>query len=217
MTHLSLFPLHTVLFPGTPLSLHIFEDRYKRMIGEALRSRQPFGVVLIQRGQEAHGPLADPHRMGCTAQITRVEPVGDGRFFVQAMGRERFRIQELDRSAPYLQGDIETVPLLHPTTSRSESVIQNLRPTVLSYLRLVTQASTVKLDADELPTEPLALAYVSASLLDIPLAEKQSLLETDDVGLLLSQLHQIYRRELAIYRLMAGRAMALGADSLQLN
>jgi hypothetical protein len=75
----------------------------------------------------------------------------------------------------------------------------------------------LKLDVEELPTDPLALAYVSASLLDIPLAEKQILLETDDAGMLLSQLHQLYRRELGIYRLMAARAKPAGEDTVHLN
>jgi Lon protease-like protein len=57
MFELPLFPLNTVLFPGMPLTLHIFEDRYKRMIRTCLKTRQPFGVVLVRHGQEAFGPL----------------------------------------------------------------------------------------------------------------------------------------------------------------
>ena len=56
MIELPLFPLNTVLFPGMPLGLHIFEDRYKLMIGQCVQERRPFGVVLIRSGQEALGP-----------------------------------------------------------------------------------------------------------------------------------------------------------------
>jgi Lon protease-like protein len=186
------------------------------MIGEALRGHRPFGVVLIKQGQEANGPLAVPHPVGCTAEITRVEPVGGGRFFVQALGRERFRIRRLDHSAPYLQADVETVPLPAAAAPLANSALLDLRRAVLSYLRLLNPPNEGTSESEELPTEPLALAYVSAGLLDIPLAEKQSLLEAEDVRSLLSRLYQIYRRELAIYRLVAGRATA-GEQLIHLN
>ena len=70
MFELPLFPLNIVLFPGMPLSLHIFEDRYKLLIGKCLQERQPFGVVLIKKGIEALGPLAEPHHIGCTAFVS---------------------------------------------------------------------------------------------------------------------------------------------------
>jgi len=72
MFELPLFPLNTVLYPGTPLYLHIFEPRYQRMINLCLNEHRPFGVVLIRHGQEALGPLAEPYRIGCTADIIRV-------------------------------------------------------------------------------------------------------------------------------------------------
>ena len=58
-----LFPLNLVLFPGMPLPLHIFEERYKAMIGDCMRYNTPFGVSLIRSGQEV-GEAADPHPIG---------------------------------------------------------------------------------------------------------------------------------------------------------
>ena len=58
MITLPLFPLNTVLFPGIPVHLHIFEERYKEMISQCLEARVPFGVVLIKSGPEALGPAA---------------------------------------------------------------------------------------------------------------------------------------------------------------
>ena len=60
MQEIPLFPLNTVLFPNAPLRLHIFEERYKRMVNDCLAEKQPFGVVLIRHGLEALGPLAEP-------------------------------------------------------------------------------------------------------------------------------------------------------------
>jgi len=109
---LPLFPLNTVLFPGMPLQLHIFEDRYKKMINLCLERSIPFGVVLIDRGSEAYGPLAEPKDIGCTAQIIETQPLADGRMNIVALGQERFRTIMVDRrKALYLNGIIELFPL----------------------------------------------------------------------------------------------------------
>ncbi len=78
MFEIPLFPLNTVLFPGTPIHLHIFEERYKQMINLCLQEQRPFGVVLIRNGMEALGPLAEPFHIGCTAEIAHVERLEDG-------------------------------------------------------------------------------------------------------------------------------------------
>ena len=60
MSKLPLFPLHTVLFPGTPIHLNIFEERYRLMLQQCIKENLPFGVTLIKQGSEAMGPLATP-------------------------------------------------------------------------------------------------------------------------------------------------------------
>ncbi|HQF70729.1 MAG TPA: LON peptidase substrate-binding domain-containing protein, partial [Promineifilum sp.] len=69
MYELPLFPLNLVLFPGMPLPLHIFEERYKEMVADCLRENRPFGVVLIAEGRAEGGAPARPHVVGCTAEI----------------------------------------------------------------------------------------------------------------------------------------------------
>ena len=78
MYELPLFPLNTVLFPGMPIKLHIFEERYKLMISRCYTEGQPFGVALIKSGNEV-GRKAEPFLVGCTAVITELEPLPDGR------------------------------------------------------------------------------------------------------------------------------------------
>lgn len=97
---LPLFPLNVVLFPRTPLPLHIFEDRYREMIGEALESKTEFGVVML-REQSLAG-------IGCTAVIERVvERHEDGRLDILTGGRRRFRIESLDEERNFLRGKVE--------------------------------------------------------------------------------------------------------------
>ncbi|HMU85136.1 MAG TPA: LON peptidase substrate-binding domain-containing protein, partial [Leptospiraceae bacterium] len=67
------FPLSTVLFPGLPLPLHIFEPRYQLMIQRVISRKEPFIVALIKSGQEALGDVAEPYEIGTTASIKQVE------------------------------------------------------------------------------------------------------------------------------------------------
>ena len=198
---LPLFPLNTVLFPGMPLTLHIFEERYKQMIDECLDRREPFGVVLIRNGVEALGPVAQPYPIGCTAEIVQVQEVGDGRRNIVAIGRERFRILSVQQDQPYLTGQVETFPLDEsaPETSRAG---WQLRPWVIEYLTLLSEVGEVDFDPGQLPEEPESLAFLAATLLQIPNRQKQSLLATAGAKTLLTEMRGLYRRELPLLRRM---------------
>lgn len=95
-----LFPLDVVLFPGALLPLHIFEERYKEMIGACIAGQAEFGVVRAQRMGMAV--------VGCTAAVTRVlERYPDGRLDILCEGRQRFEIEQLDNSRSYLQAEVD--------------------------------------------------------------------------------------------------------------
>jgi Lon protease-like protein len=97
---LPLFPLQVVLFPGGELPLHIFEDRYKEMIGEVLRDRQEFGVVLASEKGVVN--------TGCTATVDKVlRRYPDGRLDILTRGRRRFEILLLNDERPFLRGAVE--------------------------------------------------------------------------------------------------------------
>jgi Lon protease-like protein len=85
-----LFPLNTVLFPGGPLPLRIFEPRYLSMVSHCVRNDSPFGVLLIRAGQES-GP-ATTHNVGTLARITDWYQGSDGLLGITAIGEERFRL-----------------------------------------------------------------------------------------------------------------------------
>ena len=96
---LPLFPLRVVLFPRTPLPLHIFEERYKEMIGEAIRNNHEFGVVLAREKG-----IVDT---GCTAVVEKVlKRYPDGRLDILTMGRRRFEILLLNDEKTYLRGAV---------------------------------------------------------------------------------------------------------------
>jgi len=97
MRELPLFPLNSVLFPGLALHLHIFEERYKRMIEYCIAQDQSFGVVLIKRGMEALGPIAEPYSIGCSARIHNIQKLDQGKMNIIIIGEERFKILYIDQ------------------------------------------------------------------------------------------------------------------------
>ena len=101
--YLPLFPLDVVLFPEMVLPLHIFEERYKEMIGQCLEGNSPFGVLY------SHDDRVET--IGCTAEISQViKRYPDGRLDLVAVGRKRFQVSFFDSEKAYLRASIELLP-----------------------------------------------------------------------------------------------------------
>ncbi|MBI2956261.1 MAG: LON peptidase substrate-binding domain-containing protein [Acidobacteria bacterium] len=97
---LPLFPLEVVLFPEMVVPLHIFEPRYKLMIGRCLQEKREFGVILW-RGEGVAS-------VGCTAEIVQVvKEYEDGRKDILTVGRRRFALEEVFDEKPYWEGQVE--------------------------------------------------------------------------------------------------------------
>jgi uncharacterized protein len=199
---LPLFPLNTVLFPGMPLSLHIFEDRYKEMISRCLQDSKPFGIILIKEGVEALGPLAQPYSIGCTAQITQVQPLDEGRMNLIAVGHERFKLLTIDHALPYLTGDIETFPMLIQDRIQFAAQVRRIVGQVNRYLKIMAEIEQLAFEIDEIPTEPLPVAHLAAYLLQITAQEKQALLSIELADDFAAALQQTYRHEITVLRAM---------------
>ena len=205
MFELPLFPLNTVLFPGMPLPLHIFEDRYKQMIGECLEGERLFGVVLIRNGSEALGPLAEPHTVGCTARSMRAQKMEEGRMQITTIGERRFRIHSLKYDLPYLVGEVEFHPLPVDGPEKLQPAAERLAPKVRQYINLLNQIEAVDLDPDNLSQDPLMLGHFAPALLQMPPSEKQDLLNSESALELLLSTNQIYTREIAFLRAIIER------------
>jgi Lon protease-like protein len=94
-----LFPLQAVVFPRCVLPLHIFEERYKTMVGDAIRDKSEFGVVLARENTVVN--------VGCTVAVERVlHAYPDGRLDILTRGRRRFQIVALNEEKNYLQGEL---------------------------------------------------------------------------------------------------------------
>jgi Lon protease-like protein len=180
-----------------PISLHIFEDRYKLMIGRCIAERKPFGVLSLEQGTaEFHlGQGAVPYTIGCTAHITQVQQAGEGRLNIVAFGHERFQVLAFDHSQPYLMGTVEIMPFsVNDLAAFSESA-QQLRPLIVRYVSMVSRFQDEKFDANLLPEDPVQLAYLAAALLRTSTDDKQKILDASDAAAMLDDLAASYRRE----------------------
>jgi Lon protease-like protein len=171
-----LFPLGLVLLPGEAVPLHIFEERYKLMIGECLDEEREFGIIWL-----ADDALKD---VGCAARITRVlERFDDGRLNILVEGTVPFRLDRRIGELAYPAGDVQ---LLDDEPDAGEDALERARS---AYADLVEEVT------DNRP-EPAALAelgaYGMAATLDIALPAKQTLLELRSERARLEQLEALF-------------------------
>ena len=155
MTRLRLFPLRTVLFPGMPLDLQVFEERYRTLVAECLESGEPFGVALIREGVEVGGD-ATPHPIGCTARIRRVSPTRDGRLLLRAEGVRRFHVVTLHHDRPYLSADVDYP--VDETADVPDARLADAQERLRQFYRLRDTMAHEYHRAFELPEMPGALA-----------------------------------------------------------
>ncbi len=199
MYEIPLFPLNVVLFPGMPLPLHIFEDRYKEMVADCIREDRPFGVVLIEEGMAEGGEtFARPVAVGCTAEIAQVQPLDQGRMLIMTVGGERFRVLKLDFDKPYLVGTVEPAPLETEDEDWETYGADALEPLVMDYMSKLVRVGAMEEEPDEIPDDHEGLIYLAATLLQIPADEKQALLSIDRASALTAALQRYYKRELAL-------------------
>jgi len=199
---LPLFPLNTVLFPSLPLPLHIFEERYKLMIGTCAVTDNLFGVCLIKEGVEVGGS-AEPFEIGTVARIAEIERMPDGRMNLMTFGTGRFRIEELIQREPYLIGRVAMLEA--NSEAPTDDLAGDVADRLLRYLREVRGAARLP-DRGELVVDVDRLSYLAAATLGLPARERQSFLETDSSIERLRQARDLLRREIENVRLF-GRAV----------
>jgi Lon protease-like protein len=174
-----LFPLDVVLFPGTPLPLHIFEPRYKEMIAECLSQRRVFGVVrALEQG------LAG---VGCTAEIITVEKeYPDGRLDILTEGRQRFELLGVNQQRAFLQAEVSMIDDEPGMPSKEDT---------LRALQLHAELLAIAGAKQNLSADSNLLTFNLAGSLPLDLDFKQKLLalrsEPERLSLLISYLETL--------------------------
>lgn len=216
---LPLFPLRTVLFPRMPLPLHIFEERYKRMIRRCVDEASAFGVVLIREGQEV-GPPALPCSVGTRAQIHAVERLPEGRLNILAVGTERFRLLDYVADAePYLLGVVESFHDAPADPALLAPLITEVTDLFHQFFHTLVAQAGVEMPEYELPDNAEELSFVIASVLQTPLEQRQTFLEMTDTQARLLEQRRLLKLELArldsLTRMAARPAARLDASTLK--
>lgn len=186
---LPLFPLQTVLLPGTPLPLHIFEPRYRQLTADLLTGALPdrlFGIVALRSPLLREVDALDHvQAIGCAARLEEAKPLPDGRYNLSTTGVRRFVLHELDtRSAPYLMGTVshlDDLPLAGESDDdegalEAASRLGDLaRAAHRRYCDVAWPAEHRR--APDPDTDPAALSYLLAADCRLPVPDRQALLE----------------------------------------
>ena len=200
---LPIFPLGTVLFPGLPLPLHIFEERYRQLVRDLLTQPEPrqFGVIAIRQGAEvgAHSVTA-LYEVGCLATVLEVTEFPDGRFALRASGGQRFRLGELDRSRPYLQGEVKLLAEETGDPQAAREAAGAVRLAFTGYLDALADRGLAQAGAPALPDDPVALSYAVAAAMVIGLPVRQALLAEPDAAARLGAERALLARETTVLR-----------------
>ncbi|HEX6105965.1 MAG TPA: LON peptidase substrate-binding domain-containing protein [Gemmatimonadales bacterium] len=169
---LPLFPLSVVLFPGTPLPLHIFEPRYRRMLADCLAGDRKFGIVPPGGAREP----PDPGAVGCIAEVRVNQELPDGRSNIVVLGGSRFVVRrELEESLPYYVASVELFDDEAGTDPPSDAVVR-LQELFLRYYALYRQLQDLEPEEVSLPDEPLALSFHVSAAVECDPGVKQRLL-----------------------------------------
>jgi Lon protease-like protein len=204
---LPLFPLGTVLFPGMLLPLHIFEDRYKQLVHDLMDGPEPhrFGVIAIKKGRETGiEGVSSLYEVGCTATVRESEENAEGGFEVVAVGSQRFRLEALDESRPYLQGDVEFLAEDEGETAAAGRAAHLVAAAFQAYLDVLTARGLAQVSVPDLPEEPVLLSYLVAASMIIDLPDRQALLaEPDSISRLTAERAMLVRETTMLQTLTA--------------
>ncbi|HEX5963202.1 MAG TPA: LON peptidase substrate-binding domain-containing protein [Gemmatimonadales bacterium] len=171
-SRLPIFPLSVVLFPGTPLPLHIFEPRYKRMLADCLAADRRFGITPLP---PAHETL-EPGTVGCVAEVRVNQELPDGRSNIVVLGGSRFVLSRLlDESLPYLVALVQTFDDEPDTDPPVEDTVA-LRELFARYFAGLRQLNDAEPEEVALAEDPLTLSFQVAGALACDPGMKQRLL-----------------------------------------
>ncbi|MET7602199.1 LON peptidase substrate-binding domain-containing protein [Streptomyces avermitilis] len=223
---LPLFPLNSVLFPGLVLPLNVFEERYRALMRDLLKTPEDeprrFAVVAIRDGHEVapsapgmpdptavpeRGPAAgfgdDPvkafHSVGCIADAATVRERADGGFEVLATGTTRVKLLSVDASGPYLTAELEELP--EDPGDGAGALAEGVLRAFRQYQKRLAGARERSLTTSaDLPDEPSVVSYLVAAAVMLDTPAKQRLLQAPDTASRLREELKLLRTETSIIR-----------------
>ena len=197
---LPLFPLGVVLFPGVPLPLHIFEQRYRQMILDVRVRDNLFGLSYFD-SSASDREFPPVGHVGCVAEVTEVQPMPDGRSNILTVGLVRYEVESyIERGDPYLVGRVN----FFEDEAESGDLLSERAHEVLDLFvriaRAVREINDERATLPELPdTDPERLSFLVAAAMEIDADLKQELLELRLTSERLRRLRDLLARAVSSY------------------
>ena len=194
-----MFALQSVLLPGSPLPLHVFEPRYLTMLDTVIGGDGEMGVVLIERGREVGG--GDVRcEVATMARVVEARRLADGRLLVMALGHRRIRVRRWLPDDPHPWAETKDWPdEPEPASSRPSELIVELTGLVSEARSLALSLQSGPLAEDEasalgpvdLGRDPSRAAYRAAALAPLGPLDRLEVLSTPGVGERLEVAHRL--------------------------
>lgn len=192
-----LFPLNTVLFPGMPLPLRVFEERYLRMLEDHKGADPLFGVVLIKTGRET-GLHPEVYTTGTAASLASDRHRRSERSNIVVTGGSRFRITDVDWSRGYGLASIDYIDETPSEALDLDALMRSTKELLKRYILGITRLTGRRFDQVRLPIDPAACSWEIATRLPLHTWERQFLLEQPRTAERFETLRYLLRRELAL-------------------
>jgi Lon protease-like protein len=198
-----MFPLGTVLFPGMPLTLHVFEPRYRALmaacVAGAERGEPPeFGVVLIERGTEVGGG-DQRFGTGTVARLTQVAELPDGRYATLAVGTRRVAVRSWLPDDPYPRAEVDDLDDAWFDPALDQPLLERAEAAVRRCLSLKQELGEPGHPPDvELDEEPLATAWQLAAIAPLGELDQLALLRSASCTDLLGRLASMADEEATV-------------------
>ncbi len=200
VSELPLFPLEVVLFPGTPMPLHIFEPRYRQMMADIRVRENLFGLSYFDA--DASGLDMPPvGHVGCAAEIRETQELEDGRSNILTIGVARYRLEAYAETGdPYLVGKLS----FFEDEAEDEDLLERRAAQVselfLRIARAVRALNDERAALPELPeTTPAHLSFLVSAAMEVDLQVKQELLELRYTSERLKRLRDLLTRAVGGY------------------
>jgi Lon protease-like protein len=178
MRHLPLFPLGNPMVPHAGIPLHVFEERYRRLMKDCLAGDRRFGIVMIERGSEVGGGDVRT-RIGTLVEIAEAEELPDGRWVLVAVGLQRFRVVEWLPDDPYPRAVVDLLD--DPPAAAGHATRDELERRIRRLAALLAELGEPAPPVDvELSRDPVAAGFQALAVAPVGPLDTQRILEVDD-------------------------------------
>ncbi len=200
---LPILPLrNSVFFPGGVLPLAVGRQKTIALIKDAVRDEQVIGVVTQRRAEEEDPGAADLYTVGTVARIVKLLKMGEDNYSLVVQGLARVRVLDLVQETPYLKARVEPVEDRTPVDDvEVEALAINLKKLAREVIELMPELPAAATELVESITHPGHLADLIAANVDVPIEEKQQVLETVDLKARMKLVLELLNRKREILKL----------------